>query len=104
MLQYLIERLQRAERLDDIIVATSTDRTDDPIERHCADAGVRLVRGPVLDVASRFLVALDAHPSDAFVRISADSPLLDQRVVDPGEPLDILLLSDAIISDPWGRF
>src|SRR5438552_13589075 len=82
MLQYLLDRLSRASGVSDVIVATSGDRSDDPIERFCHAAGVKCVRGSLLDVAARFLDVLAAWPLDAFVRVSADSPLLDQRIVD----------------------
>jgi spore coat polysaccharide biosynthesis protein SpsF (cytidylyltransferase family) len=82
MLQYLLERLERAPGLSETVVATSTDRSDDPIEQFCRDAGVACVRGSLADVASRFLEVLETHPLDAFVRICADSPLLDQRIVE----------------------
>src|SRR5947207_1002273 len=82
MLQYLLDRLARAQGVSDIVVATSIDRSDDPIERFCSAAGVACVRGPLLDVAARFHEVLETWPLDAFVRVSADSPLLDQRIVD----------------------
>jgi spore coat polysaccharide biosynthesis protein SpsF len=82
MLQYLLDRLARAQGLGDVIVATSIDRSDDPIERFCSAAGVGCVRGSLLDVAARFHSVLDTWPLDAFVRVSADSPLLDQRIVE----------------------
>jgi spore coat polysaccharide biosynthesis protein SpsF len=82
MLQYLLDRLAHANGLTDLIVATSTDRSDDQIEQFCRTAGVRCARGSRDDVASRFRDVLDAWPLDAFVRICADSPLLDQRIVE----------------------
>jgi spore coat polysaccharide biosynthesis protein SpsF (cytidylyltransferase family) len=82
MLQYLLDRLARAQGVSDIIVATSIDRSDDPIERFCGTAGVACVRGSLLDVAARFHGVLETWPLDAFIRISGDSPLLDQRIVD----------------------
>ena len=82
MLQYLLDRLARAQGVSNIIVATSTDRSDDPIERFCSASGVACVRGSLLDVAARFLDVLATWPFDAFARVSADSPLLDQRIVE----------------------
>jgi len=82
MLQYLLERLERAPGLTETVVATSTDHSDDPIEQFCRDAGVACVRGSLADVAGRFITVLETRPFDAFVRICADSPLLDQRIVE----------------------
>jgi spore coat polysaccharide biosynthesis protein SpsF len=81
---YLIERLAHSEELDGVVVATSDDPTDDPIAEFAGDAGVRVHRGPLANVAQRFLEAAERFDLDAFVRVSGDSPLLDQRLVDQG--------------------
>lgn len=77
-----IERALRARTLRDLVVATSIDPTDDPLAETLADAGVAVHRGPLDDVLARYLGALDAHPSDTVVRLTADCPLLDPEVVD----------------------
>jgi spore coat polysaccharide biosynthesis protein SpsF len=82
LLQYLIERLERAQFLDGIVVATSDEPADDMIESFCVDQGIDCHRGPLDDVAGRMLAAAASRGLDAFVRISGDSPLLDQRLVD----------------------
>ena len=81
---YLLERLERSEELDGVIVATSVDATDDPIAGYADDAGVRVHRGPLANVAQRYLDAAERFGLDAFVRVTGDSPLLDQRLVDEG--------------------
>ena len=47
-----------------------------------ASLGVPVVRGSEEDVLSRFIMALDAHPADAVVRLTADCPLLDPTLID----------------------
>lgn len=81
-LEYLLERLARARTIERVIVATSTDPSDDPIAAFCAERGVPCVRGPHDDVAARFAEVAEAEGLDAFVRVTGDSPLLDQRLVD----------------------
>jgi spore coat polysaccharide biosynthesis protein SpsF len=82
LLGYLLERLERCAELDAIIVATSTDATDNPVVAYCQNRGTTVVRGPLNDVAARFLQAAELHRLDGFVRVSGDSPLLDPHVVD----------------------
>ena len=82
LLQYLLERLNHAERLDGIVVATSDTEADSRIAAFCARLDVPIFRGSLSDVAGRMAGALEAHPFDAFVRVTADNPLLDQRLVD----------------------
>lgn len=83
-LDYLLERLNHAQTLDTVIVATSTEPADDAIAHHCAAAGVRCHRGAHDDVAARLLAAADAAGLQALVRVNGDSPLLDQALVDHG--------------------
>jgi spore coat polysaccharide biosynthesis protein SpsF len=81
-LRYVLDRLERAARLDLVVVATSTDPSDDPLAAFCSEEGVECHRGPLDDVAARFGEAVERYELDAFVRISGDSPLLDQQLVD----------------------
>jgi spore coat polysaccharide biosynthesis protein SpsF len=82
MLQYLLERLQRSPSLDTIIVATSTGAPDAAIADFCRQYGTDCYRGSLDNVAERFHQVLNVYHFDAFVRVSADSPLLDQRLID----------------------
>jgi spore coat polysaccharide biosynthesis protein SpsF len=83
-LQFVVERLQRCERAGLVAVATSDHPTDDPVASLCERLGVAVHRGPLDDVAGRYLGAVDRFGLDAFVRVSADSPLIDQGLVDRG--------------------
>jgi spore coat polysaccharide biosynthesis protein SpsF len=86
-LQYLLERLERCEQVDRVIVATSTEPSDDPVAAFCDAAGAALHRGPLEHVAARFGEVAERFGLDAFVRVTADSPLLDQALVDRGAAL-----------------
>jgi spore coat polysaccharide biosynthesis protein SpsF len=81
---YLLERLSHSEELDGVIVATSDDPSDDPVEEFAREGGFRCHRGPLANVARRFYEAAERFELDAFVRVTGDSPLLDQRLVDEG--------------------
>lgn len=82
MLARLLDRLEIAKRVDDIIVATSTATDDDSIARFCADSGVQCFRGPLDDVAERLAQAAEGAEAEAFVRINGDSPLMSPAIVD----------------------
>lgn len=81
MLQYTLERLQRGCPDHSIVVATSDNQQDTRIASFCTDHGFSCFRGPLDNVAARFIETAHAHSFDAFVRISGDSPLLDQDLV-----------------------
>jgi spore coat polysaccharide biosynthesis protein SpsF len=82
MLERVIERLRRAESLDEIVVATSTAPADDAVAELCTDLGVPVFRGSEEDVLDRYAGAARASSADAIVRITADCPLIDPEVVD----------------------
>ena len=75
-----IERLRRSNRMDKLIVATSTDPTDDSLVRACTGYGVECYRGSLDDVLGRMLLA--AGRTEHIVRLTADCPLADPEVVD----------------------
>lgn len=84
MLTYLLERLKCCTSLDAIVVATSSDKLDETIYLLCERHDIPCYRGSLTNVAERFMKVLEVNPFDAFVRISGDSPLLDQRLVERG--------------------
>lgn len=77
-----LERIQRAEFLDGIVVATSTDQTDDILVQVVSQIGIPVVRGSLRDVLTRFISVIDEYEPDAIVRLTADCPLTSPRVID----------------------
>jgi spore coat polysaccharide biosynthesis protein SpsF len=84
MLQYLLEKLDRCQELDKIIVATSKESTDDPIADFCERYAVDCYRGDLNNVASRFKDIIEKYSFDLVVRICGDSPLLDISLIKTG--------------------
>lgn len=82
LLGYVLERVSRAACVDLVILATSTDRSDDPLEAFGHAVGTRVFRGSLHDVAGRMLAACESEGLDAFVRVSGDSPLLDPSLIE----------------------
>jgi spore coat polysaccharide biosynthesis protein SpsF len=78
-----VERLRRSQRLDQLVLATSLDASDDPVAAYGATIGLTVARGPLTDVLARFALAADAFPqTKTLVRLTADCPLTDWRVLD----------------------
>jgi spore coat polysaccharide biosynthesis protein SpsF len=82
LLDHVLDRVGRARGIDAVAVATSTESGDDPIAEFCSTYGAMCVRGPLADVARRLWLAAEALRLDAFVRICADSPLVDPALID----------------------
>jgi spore coat polysaccharide biosynthesis protein SpsF len=80
----VVERLKRSARLDKIIVATSASLKDNPIEVLCLQRSYSIYRGSELDVLNRFYWAAKAENAETVVRITADCPLVDPRLLDEG--------------------
>lgn len=82
VLGWVVRAAQEAALVDEVVIATSDRALDDPVEAAARELGVPCVRGSEDDVLSRFVLALDHHPSDAVVRLTADCPLLDPALID----------------------
>jgi len=82
MLWHIINRLKRAELVDEIIVATTTNRKDEPIIELAKETKAEWFRGSESDVLDRYYQAAKRHKVDVIVRITADCPLVAPKVVD----------------------
>ncbi len=80
LLQRELERLQRCERADEIVLAVTTNDDDDELVALAGRLGVRWHRGSEHDVLARYLGAAREASADLVVRVTADCPLID-----PGE-------------------
>lgn len=82
VLGLVVGRLRRAGRVDEVVVATSTDPSDDPVAEWCEENNTRCHRGSLEDVLDRFLGAARASGATHVVRITADCPLIDPVLID----------------------
>lgn len=80
MLGRLVERLRRSERVDDVVVASTTSEPDAVIADFCGRIGCRVHRGSVEDITQRLLEA--AKGANVIVQITGDCPLVDPAHVD----------------------
>jgi len=82
MILRIVERIARSEELDDLVVVTSVDPSDDPLVEVLSAAGVTVRRGSLRDVFSRFLAVADEFDPSVIVRLTGDNPLIDPGVID----------------------
>lgn len=82
MLALQIERIKHAKSLSGLIVATSEDESDNAIEALCDKLEVRCFRGSLNDVLDRFYQASKLMPSEHYVRLTGDCPLIDGQLID----------------------
>ena len=82
LLWHVVNRLKYATKIDDIIVATTVSEKDDKIEDWCKENNVHCFRGSEENVLNRYYSASEAFPSDYVVRITADDPFKEPKVID----------------------
>lgn len=82
MLARVVRRLRRAQTLDAVWIATTTESGDDALVALCGERGWPYVRGSEQDVLDRYRAAARAAEADIVVRITSDCPLIDPDVVD----------------------
>lgn len=82
VLGHIVERMNYCRTLSELVVATSDDQTDDPIEEFCSKNGLPCYRGDLNDVLSRFYFAAEKYEADNILRITGDCPVIDPVLVD----------------------
>jgi len=82
VLARVLGRLRRATLIEDVIVATSNLPSDDAIVDECESLSVPCFRGSEADVLDRYYRTAQEFQTEAIVRITADCPLIDPRLVD----------------------
>jgi spore coat polysaccharide biosynthesis protein SpsF len=82
MLRRVVERTRLAKTIDQVVVATTTEPSDDPVIDLCARLGYACYQGSLYDVLDRYYQAARQHHAQNIVRITADCPLIDPAVID----------------------
>jgi spore coat polysaccharide biosynthesis protein SpsF len=77
-----LERIRQASRIDRLVMATSTDASDDVLTEVCQEQGVECARGSLDDVLDRYYQAARKLGPAHVVRLTGDCPLLDPEVMD----------------------
>lgn len=78
----LIERLKRSKYLNDIVIATTTNETDNVVVETAKSQDVKYYRGSEDDVLLRTVEAAEATDADFIVQITSDCPLIDTETID----------------------
>ena len=81
-LQWVIERVGRSRRIDEVMVITSIERNNLPLIRLCTELRIRVFVGSEEDVLDRYYQAAKLIKPEYIVRITADCPLFDWRYLD----------------------
>lgn len=82
VLAHMIERHRRGKFVDEVVVATTINKTDDPIIELCQKMNCKYHRGSENDVLSRVTDTAEKFKAEVVIQGMADSPLVDWRIAD----------------------
>lgn len=82
VLEQVIRRCEASKLADTVIVATTTNPSDDKIVDIAKKMNIGVFRGDEKDVLSRYYHAAREFSIDTIVRITSDCPCIDPNVID----------------------
>lgn len=82
LLARMVERVRAAAVPAEVMVATTTDASDDPVAALCAAIDTPCFRGHPTDLLDRHYQAGRAVNADVVVKIPSDCPLIDPGVIE----------------------
>lgn len=83
MILWQISRILKSKKVDKLVVATSTDSSDDILCNELEKSRIEFVRGSLEDVISRYLLVLQRYSFyKSIVRLTADCPLIMPNLLD----------------------
>ncbi len=81
-LWHVVNRVSKAKKFDQVVVATTLNPEDDLVEKFCKENNFLLYRGSSSNVLERYYETAVHYGADTIVRITSDCPLIDPRVID----------------------
>jgi spore coat polysaccharide biosynthesis protein SpsF len=81
VIETIVERLTQVLDLDDIVIATSVEDTDNPIVEFAHNKGFNIYRGSLENVAERFYLAAKKQDWDYAIRINGDNVFVDIKLL-----------------------
>jgi len=82
LLEHLLLRLNRAQKPDAVMIATSDKTGDDAIAEFALKQNSPCYRGSESDVLARYFHAAQQIDAEHIVRVTADCPMLDPATID----------------------
>ncbi|MES2664171.1 MAG: glycosyltransferase family protein [Pseudomonadota bacterium] len=94
MLWWQVSRIKTCKKVDHIVVATSTDASDDVIYDWCVQQKIDVRRGSLHDVLDRYYQVAKEFKPLTIIRLTADCPFSDPTIID-----DMIDLHDSSKAD-----
>ena len=87
LLKLIVSRVKKSSLKYQIIINTSSHKSDDKIIKFCKNENIKYFRGDLENVFDRTIKCCKKFKLKAFVRINADRPYLDYKLIDKMAPL-----------------
>lgn len=81
-IERVVNNLKPSKYIDEIILATTKNNEDDPIEELAKNKGLPFFRGDEDNVVKRFIGAAEKFNADIVVRVTGDCPLVSYEIAD----------------------
>ena len=82
ILGHVVNQVKASKCVDEVVVLTSNDISDDTIVDWCIKNSTKFFRGSLNDVLDRYYKAAIEFNIDTIIRITADCPLVDPEIID----------------------
>ena len=82
LLQILLKRLKMSKKIDKIVVAIPKNKYQLKLKKHLKEVGIDYFEGNEKNVLDRFYKAAKKYKPEKIIRITADCPLIDARIID----------------------
>ena len=82
MLKHLVTRLEAVTSIQEIVLATTNNKTDDPLVEFAKQENINYYRGSEDDVMLRVIEAAESVNADIVVEITGDCPIIDPQIVE----------------------
>jgi spore coat polysaccharide biosynthesis protein SpsF (cytidylyltransferase family) len=82
VLEHVVDRVKQSKLVKEVVVATTISRSDLKIVNFCSAKGIRVYCGSENDVLDRYFEAARLIGVEHVIRITADCPFMDHRIID----------------------
>ncbi len=82
VLENILNRAEKVNNIDNIVVATTVGEGDNIVEDFCKERNIEVFRGSEDHVLSRFYYLSKKYNFDQIIRLTADNPCIDFKLIE----------------------
>ena len=82
LLYHVVNRLKPSKEINNIVIATTSSSKDNSVEKWCLENSISFYRGSEKNVLKRYYNAAKEFNADIIIRVTADDPFKDFRIID----------------------